>query len=311
MVASPHDGARSLIATLVLAAALFSPTSAVAADAEARAAALYDKGVAAQNRGDYRTAAQLFAKADEVLPEPSALEAAIKAALLADDAILGMSLVERSARAPVKGTLARAVNEAQTHFADRVAQLRVDCDGCDVRMDGSPISLGVSQWVTVGKHRLLAYRDGRVERQSVLVSAGDHTVIALDPTEIDTGPKEALVPPPGQDSATSEGSDGVAPVWLGVGVGLTIIALGATIGSGIDTLKQHDTFLADPTDARAEEGQSAEARTYVLMGLTLGLAATTTLVGVFAVDWGPDGEQGSALVTPLPGGAAASVMTTF
>src|SRR4051794_25933146 len=81
-------------------------------------AALYEKGAAAQQRGDYADAARLFAKADALAPNPIALEAALRAGTTADSAVFAMELADRAdARAKTKA-LAAAVAGAKSAFAD-------------------------------------------------------------------------------------------------------------------------------------------------------------------------------------------------
>jgi hypothetical protein len=80
-----------------------------------------------------------------------------------------------------------------------------------------------------------------------------------------------------------------------VGLGATAIAGAATIVSGVDTANQHSSFTSqqcgsrnppvpDPCPGLASNGQSAQTRTNVLLGVTVGLAAVTT-VTVFFVRW--------------------------
>ena len=84
-------------------------------------------------------------------------------------------------------------------------------------------------------------------------------------------------------------------MWFYVGLGATAIAGAATIFSGIDTANQHSEFtsnkcgsanppIASPCPGEATNGQSAQTRTNVLLAVTVGLAAITT-VTVFFVRW--------------------------
>src|SRR5262249_30308245 len=56
----------------------------------------YDRGATAFDNKDYATAARELARADDLVPNNVALVTALKAALRADDAVLGMTLAERA-----------------------------------------------------------------------------------------------------------------------------------------------------------------------------------------------------------------------
>jgi hypothetical protein len=93
-------------------------------------------------------------------------------------------------------------------------------------------------------------------------------------------------------TTSAEGGRGISPVWFYVGLGATGIAGAATIVSGIDTANQHSHFtnqcssgnVALDCDTLRSNGQSAQTRTNVLLGVTAGLAAVTA-VTVFFVRW--------------------------
>lgn len=293
---------------LFLAVSL-APRAASAEDARTRAAALYDRAVSAQGQGDYAAAAKLFAKADELAPDPAALEAALGAALLADDAALGMTLVERASRDEVTGTLAKAVHAAQTRFADRVGLLRVECGGCTLVVDGEAFPEGTERWVSAGEHGISGLDGAFSGERQVTVGGGERVTVTLElPGRARAARAENASLP---EKPEAESASGLSPAWFGVGVGLTVLGAGATLVSGLDTLAIHDDFEAEPTETRAAWGRSAETRTNVLAGLTGAVAVGTALVGLFAVDWGPDEPRVAPLVAPLPGGGAAGLSGRF
>src|SRR4029079_5886075 len=110
----------------------------------------YDRGTAAHRRGDFAAAATEFALADEIAPSSVALQAALDAAIKADDAALGSDLLERSQRAPVAGALAARVKAASAAFAHRAGRLRAVCaeaPQCLATVDGKPLTIGKPAWV--------------------------------------------------------------------------------------------------------------------------------------------------------------------
>jgi hypothetical protein len=283
---------------------MFAAGVARADDLE-RAGALYDKGAAAQRARDYRRAAALFARADELVPDPAALEAALRAAVLADDPVLGMTLVERAAREPGHRAVAAAASEAQRRFADRVGQVRVECRRCDVEVDGRALASGAARWAIAGDHRITAARGAWSEERTVRVAAGDRTVVTFAP---DDAPRRATTSREARDAPSPRDDAGVSPLWFGVGAGATALSGALTLASAVDTVSLHDDFVAHPTEARAEEGRAAEARTIALLAVTSALAVTTTILGLYAVRWSDDA---AVAVAPLPGGGVASAAWRF
>jgi hypothetical protein len=264
------------------------------------AAEAYDAGVQAHRQKDYGRAATLFARADELAPDPAARLAALKSVLLADDPVLGMTLAERAARAgPMDAPLAEAVKAAREKFEPRVGRLRVACDACAATVDGSPVAIGQEILVTRGEHTVETSTDGRVERRSISVGA--------DPVSISPAPATAVVavvapplPPPAASESTAarpmptmatgprtadRASGGLSPAWFFVGAGITVLAGGLTIASGIDVRNRESEFYRAPTEQKAVDGQSAETRTYVLGGITGAAALATAALGIFAVSW--------------------------
>lgn len=305
---------RSGLAVLLVALAV--PAGARAGDTPIEAAStLYDEGVKAQKRGDYPRAAQLFARADELVPDPAALEAAIGAAALADDPVLVMTLVQRSRRSGASGTLATTVRAARSKFGSRVGYVRVSCDGCRATVDGEPLAPAESRIVKVGAHTVVLQVAGSSERRRVQVDAGQHVDVEpgghddadrIDVDGADPRADRGEAPKPARD----EGG-GVSPGWFWVGTGLTLVAATFTIASGVDTLELHDEFLAKQTQQKADEGQAAESRTYGLLALTTGLAVGTAALGLFAVRWeparGPSTGRPTASVALGPGRIVARV----
>jgi hypothetical protein len=80
-------------------------------------------------------------------------------------------------------------------------------------------------------------------------------------------------------------------VWFLVGLGATAAAGGITIASGVDAAGRHSTFVnecqstpAPSCHQDAIDGQSAQTRTNVLIGVTAVLGAATVATA-FLVRW--------------------------
>src|SRR5580693_6760902 len=81
-------------AALLLAGEAFAQRPASTDASRARDA--FERGSAAYRLGDYARAAAEYARADALDPNPAALRAALDAATLADDPVLGEELIERA-----------------------------------------------------------------------------------------------------------------------------------------------------------------------------------------------------------------------
>lgn len=107
---------------------------------------------------------------------------------------------------------------------------------------------------------------------------------------------------------------GITPVVFIVGAGLTAVAGGILIWSGIDTLTANDNYvlaagLPDATVGLVEplynSAVEAQLRTNVLVGVTAALAATTVILAIFT-DW--DGDPAPTTDATAP---TASILPTF
>jgi hypothetical protein len=81
-----------------------------------------------------------------------------------------------------------------------------------------------------------------------------------------------------------------------VGAGLTAVAAGTTIWSGVDTVNnpgkdrvRNECMAGDTNCSLYQEGLSHQRRTNVLIGVTAAIGVATAVVGLFATDWsGPE-----------------------
>ncbi|MEZ4299343.1 MAG: hypothetical protein R3B70_30615 [Polyangiaceae bacterium] len=283
---------RLLAAALVVAAGTFASTPSRADDAADQSAArdAYDRGARAFGQGSYAVAATEFARADELRPAPAALEAALKAAILAEDPVLAMTLVDRAAARPSNDGVAAQVARARDRFAHKVGRLTVQCaEACSAKVSDEPVPVGVARYYLAGNYVIEIEASGSHELFAVQVPGG---------STMDWKPP-AKAPPPAVSSAaagaaasasaTAAPSATQAPpsrvptaLFIG-GVVLTAAAGGFAIGFGVDTLSQHDAFVKSPTNEGSLAGQEAQLRTNVLLGTTALTAIATAVIGYFAL----------------------------
>ncbi len=293
---------RRAVAALSLGLVLHAG-SALAAPTEAeRARSLYDAALTAAEAGEPARAARLFAEADRLAPHPIALKSALKSALDADLAAIGMTLVTRAATRELSPEIVALVEQARARFEKRTGRIVVECGepACRAQLDGAPVELGTSTWVDAGRHDVEARTAAAVARQAVSIEGGAVEVVRLAPRPASAPsiavPKETTAP-----RRAEESGGGIHPAFFFVGLGISAVLGGVTIWSAVDTRDKHEAF--DHTQAAADEGEAAQLRTNVLFGTTLGVTMATALVGALAVDWtgGPAPAATSAWGLSLSG----------
>ncbi len=260
------------VALCLVATGLCRP--AFADDVRTRARLAYDRGAAAFEAKDFETAVRELRAADELVPSATALAMALRSALRGDMPIAALELADRAQRTtdPEVTSLAQ---EARRLYASRAGRLRVHCQGqCTISVDGRPLEANTRQWIAPGVHEVrveLATEGERLLRTHVV--AGKLTDLNVVPK-----PTKAPAPPPV--------SPGVSPTWFWVGVGVTAVAGGVTVWSGLDTETRYDRFAETRSDPDLrDEGRAAQTRTNVLLGVTATAAVATAALGLFVVDF--------------------------
>ena len=197
-------------------------------------------------------------------------------------------------------------------------------------LDPGPHELGVS-FKTGSVSRKLEARRGGKEQLAFEAPAALPPVVAppppstAEPTTTNAQPatKAPVLGPsttPARDGGASSASPKpLGPVLFFVGLGVTA-ALGAgTIVSGIAATNDPGTDAVrkacagkDESCPAYQDGKSAETRTNILLGATIGAAVVTGVIGVFFTQWSkPSGNAVKVGGTPLPGGAALSTTVPF
>lgn len=279
-------GARATVVALALACASSRAGAAPGADdAVARAAKQFVEGQKAFTAGDYRRAGALFEGAYHDKPHHSALWNAARSWQKAGEEVRAANLyarflLEAPANAPDRDQANAAVRDLATRMG------RVELHGApgvaNLRLDGQPSDAPVI-YVAAGEHLADAESSSGPVRKTVRVEPGQVVSVTLEPPEPEPAPREATTkptaPPP------DKGLRVMPPVVFVVGAGLTAVAGGLVVASGLDTVSKRDAFLDAPTQPNLDAGFSSQSRTNIAIGATAGIALVTAVIGVFFTDW--------------------------
>ncbi len=313
-------GMRSALAWMALLALGSFGSTASAQGSTERARAAYAEGESRSRSRDYPAAARAFAEADALAPNDTALEAALEAALLADDPALGMTLVTRSDRSPESARIG-AVARARSAFEARAGKVSIRClaetPACVAAIDERP-AVDVPTWVGVGAHRVSMRKGDRSVVENVSVAARSSVEVAFpapqaSPAQTTPAPASPLPP----DATGGEEGSGLSPWWFVAGCGVTV-ALGAvTVVHGVAASGAHDDFdeangSADRAtlEQLAADGQSLDTRTNVFLVATAVAGAGTAALGLFAIDWSGGGGARASL-SPGPDGVRLGASGSF
>lgn len=258
----------------------------------AAAAAAFREGQTAQLAGDYARAAEAFELADDSSPSAAALRSAIRNRQAAGHAARAATLAAEAITRYPDDTETRTLADAVlTELRPGLGELHLHCAvACSVSIDGRSVNEHPGEsfdlFVDAGSHHVVASWAGREPvARDFDAAAGATQTLELEAPELvaTTEPDPDPVPPPAPAS-----SGGVSPILFGVGAGLTAVAGGVLIWSGVDVLSARDAYVATPTEAGYRDGLDRETRTNVLIGITGGLAIATVIIAI-VTDWDGDG----------------------
>jgi len=302
---------RRTLGVLALALTLAPSVWADAPPDKQRARDAYERGTAAYKRGDFAGAAAAYAEADAIAPSDTALQAALDAAVKADDPSRGAELLERARTRPLAGALATSVKNADAKLAHRAGKVRLRCNDvpCSATVDGAELPTDVARWVTVGPHAVTLTALGRVTTQSIAVQP-DATVDVTPPKEAPPAPPPTptVVPTPAPTNAVPTPAPAPAPAPAtppaekpkGVGPALFISLLAGGAAAGVAgtlvllaTKSAHDTFVAQncPTvgsadcSSKASNGTGMMVLGEVVLGLGGAALVSAVIVGAGFTRW--------------------------
>lgn len=303
-----------LVATLLVVAD--AGAAELSEEDKAAARRAYEAGVAATKSGDLKAAAQAFATADAIIPNATALESALEASLRADDAALGMELVDRAERRPAV-TFPAVVARARATFEGRAGRLIVTCvEPCGLLVDGA-VAPRTTLWLTVGAHVVRAEGATPPQERTVEVKANATNEVDLRPVQVVapvSPPTPAPTPSVRSVDEPDEGGFAASPALFFIGVGVTAALGGVAVWSFVDTGSVHEDFETRSAaydgsrseraelEALAADGEGAATRSWVFVGGAAAAAVGTTLIGILVTDWG--GSEAQAGVGLSPAGAS-------
>jgi hypothetical protein len=112
-----------------------------------------------------------------------------------------------------------------------------------------------------------------------------------------------ITPPPPSDDRSKP----LDTTWVYVGAGLTAVAGGLTLWSGLETRAAYEDLKRDmpslePADAqrRVEDGEQLQTRTNILLAVTGVLALSTAGIAWFGVDWSATGQPKTSRLKATP-----------
>ncbi len=319
--------------SIALALVLLATTAGAQSD-KALAKEAYDRGTQAHARGDFRHAAEEFAKADALAPSPVALQAALDAAVDADDFLLGAELLERAKRlgSSRPGTLGASIDAATTKLGGRAGHVKVVCPSgarCTATLDGASFDSGKGVWSRVGPHALVVQVDGAPDTRTVEVRAGEDMEIVAARASAATpvafpppvpAPTAQLTPTPSAPAPDATAAKPLSPLVFWIGTGVTVVLGGATTYFALTASSKHQSFAdagcgvlaTSECPSLKSSGEDAQTSANIGFAVTGIVAATTIIIGVFLTDWAGTKKAARApVLVPVAGGMAAGWGTAF
>jgi hypothetical protein len=294
------------------------------ADRLKSAADEYDRGRRAFLADDFDGAAVHFENAYRDAPRAETLRLAIRARRkgkqLARAAILAAVAQQRY---PDDATTAQLAKETLVEAAPQLNEYVIDCNAdCAVAADGRVVSQSDAQkhriFLEPGSHELgVSFKQGGLARH-VDAKRGGKDALAFDAPPAPVTPPVVTPPPPPLPviPATPPSGKPLGPAVFFVAAGLTV-ALGAgTVLSGIDAKNNPGVDAVrkacagkDTSCPEYQDGKSKETRTNVLLGVTIGAAAITGVIGIFFTQWSSSAVKVGA--APTPGGGSVAAFGQF
>ncbi len=319
--------ARGLFCGAVLAtAALFVPhvaraDGAPSAERIKSAAAEYDSGRRAFTDGKFEEAAIHFENAYHDAPNAQTLRNAMRARKQAGQLARAATLaLLAQSRYSDDDATTKVVKEMLAEARPKLFELTVNCDpDCGVAADGRAVSLEDAKkfafFLQPGPHKVVVSWVGdRSKELAVSAKEGksqDFTLQAppLPPKVVAGGGTGGAT----GGTTTPPSTKPFGPAVFFVSLGLTAVAGGFLIWSGVDTLNNPGTDAVrqgcvgqGESCPLYQQGLDEQLRTNVLIAVTAGMGAITLVVGAFLTQWSsPKVEQGA----PPP--ATAKLQPTF
>ena len=330
-------GAWSILIVASACAALVGTTITTAARADEppsadrlkSAAEEYDRGRRAFLADDFDGAAVHFENAYRDAPRAETLRLAIRARRtgkqVARAAILAAVAQQRY---PDDAPTAQLAKETLAEAAPQLNEYVIDCNAdCAVAADGRVVSQSDAPkhriFLEPGSHELgVSFKQGDVARH-VDAKRGGKDALAFEAPPAPVAPPVVVAPLPPSPPVVPEtppSTKPLGPALFFVAAGVTL-ALGAgTLLSGIDAKNNPGVDAVrkacagkDTSCPEYQDGKSKETRTNVLLGVTIGAAAITGVIGIFFTAWSSSASSAAVKVgaAPTPGGGTVAVFGRY
>ena len=318
----PRRGSGSALASalVLLLALLLAGRAAAEPTPETRKAAArhFAEAERAYAAEDWTQAANAFEAAYKAAPHPDPLWNAARAWQRAGENARAANLYARYLReAPGNAHDRSNATKALGQLAQKLGRIEIHAAAGieDVKVDAKPVD-GESVFVVPGTHVVSGREGARSVEQTVNVAAGSVISVALAEASPPSSTPAAVTPPPAPAPTTAQPSPvgdapppktarGITPMFVHVGVALTVVAGGVAVWSGLDTAAARRDWDRAPTQQKLDAGRTKMTRTNVLLGTTVGLGVLTAVTAIFVVDW----RAGDTKVTFGP--TSASIEGTF
>jgi hypothetical protein len=252
----------------------------------------------------------LFLQADAILPSEEALSNAIAAARRANEHLLvAQAALRARAREETAPELAARAREALTEAEKHLSRLELNCEPvpCKIDLDGTPVAPG-RHYVLPGSHEVGGHAEKRRGTQRLVTNAGAtyqvNVQIMGGPEQLSqseapgSAPKLTARPIRGPNAEPAADRPGSVPTAVFyVSLGLTGVATGATVWSGLDALEKKRKLDDPPSKRERERLVASVRRTDILLAGSTLLALTTAYVGWELVDFGDGSVQASVAPT--------------
>jgi hypothetical protein len=292
------------------------------ADRLKSAAEEYDRGRRAFLADDFEGASVHFENAYRDAPRAETLRLAIRARRKAKQNARAATLAAIAAeRYPNDPATAQIAKETLDEAAPQLQELLIECASeCAVTADGRVASQtdGAKHrlFLEPGSHELgISFKLGGSAARHVDAKKGARDALTFEAPVV-AKPVEDRAAPPTPVTAAPTSEKPLPPVVFYVAAGVTVALAGVTVYSGLDA-KNHPGVDAvrracagkDTSCPEYQDGKSAETRTNVLLGVTLGAAALTAVTGIFLTRWSSSPVKVGA--APLPGGGTIGAVGSF
>ena len=328
-------------ACAALAATTVSPRVSAeeppSADRLKSAAEEYDRGRRAFLADDFDGAAVHFEAAFRDAPRAETVRLAIRARRKAKQLGRAATLAAiAQQRYPNDPPTAQIAKETLDEAAPALNEYAVDCNAdCAIAADGRVVSQSDAQkhriFLDPGPHELgVSFKTGGVARHIDARRGGKDTLAFEAPP----APPVSAPPPVSPVAAAPiapekppSSAKPLGPVVFFVALGVTAAVGAGTVVSGIDAKNNPGVDAVRRACAgkgescpEYQDGKSAELRTNVLLGVTIGAAAITGVIGLFFTQWSSSGPRVDTTgvtrgvrvgAAPMPGGGSVGAAGTF